>query len=124
MPFIPPDHQAGDANTVGGYRAVHGRPAAFEGSDGAAYTAEIVADETGDRAAPYGAYLLFVRWRHGDPVASGHLETAYLAHAGTGAAAAEALGRMLLSDAREHLNSLIAAAARVERPWWEAMRDA
>ena len=42
--FLPADHSKGDANTLGGYMAVHARPAAFEGSDGASYSAEIVTD--------------------------------------------------------------------------------
>ena len=33
-----PDHSRGDANTLGGYAAVHDRPAAFEGADGFSYT--------------------------------------------------------------------------------------
>ena len=36
--FLPADHARGDANTIGGYAEVHGRPAAFEGSDGMAYS--------------------------------------------------------------------------------------
>jgi hypothetical protein len=32
--FRQPDHSKGDASTIGGYAAVHDRPAAFEGSDG------------------------------------------------------------------------------------------
>ena len=28
--FLPPDHSRGDANTIGGYTAVHARPAAFD----------------------------------------------------------------------------------------------
>ena len=68
--FIPPDPSKGDPNTIGGYRAVHDRPAAFEGSDGASYSVEIVSDESGDKTRPFAAYLLFVRWGHGDPVAS------------------------------------------------------
>ena len=70
--FLPPDHSKGDANTIGGYMAVHDRPAAFEGSDGASYSVEIVTDTSGEKDRPFAAYLLFVRWRQGDPVASGH----------------------------------------------------
>lgn len=110
MPFAPPDHDAGDPNTVGGYRAVHGRPAAFEGRDGAAYSVEIVTDETGDRAAPFAAYLLFVRWGRGDPVAAGHLETPYLAFAPSASAAASEVGGMRLSEARRLLDELIGGA--------------
>ena len=71
--FLPADHSKGDPNTIGGYMAVHDRPAAFEGSDGASYSVEIVADVSDEKDRPFGAYLLFVRWREGDPVASGHL---------------------------------------------------
>ncbi len=52
--FLPPDHDAGDPNTIGGYQAVHARPAAFEGRDGASYSIEIVVDETGGRALRAG----------------------------------------------------------------------
>jgi hypothetical protein len=31
--FRQPDFSRGDPNTLGGYMAVHDRPAAFEGSD-------------------------------------------------------------------------------------------
>jgi len=61
--FLPPDHSRGDANTIGGYAAVHSRPAAFEGSDGMSYSVEIVVDETEIVGRPFGAYLLFMRWR-------------------------------------------------------------
>ena len=63
--FQPPDHTKGDPNTLGGYMAVHDRPAAFEGGDGFSYSAEIVTDHTGEPAAPYAAYLLFVRGQGG-----------------------------------------------------------
>ena len=58
----PPDHSQGDERTLGGYMAVHSRPAAFEGSDGRSYTVAIETDETGERDRPIGGYLLFVRW--------------------------------------------------------------
>ncbi len=44
--FVPPDHSKGDEATIGGYAAVHDRPAAFEGSDGFSYSVEIMAEET------------------------------------------------------------------------------
>src|SRR3954466_11647359 len=59
---LPADHSRGDANTIGGYAAVHGRPAAFEGSDGLSYSVEIATAPTGDADRPWGAYLLFVQW--------------------------------------------------------------
>ena len=82
--FRQPDHAKGDANTLAGYMAVHDRPAAFEGADGFSYSAEILIDHTGNRSAPYSAYLLFVRWaRIGSQSPEGHLETDYLASAAT-----------------------------------------
>ena len=128
--FLPADHSLGDANTIGGYMAVHARPAAFEGNDGASYSVEIVVDETGESDRPFGAYLLFVKWREGDPVAAGHLETDYLAYAATDAAALAEVGAMKLSEVRSRLDALIAERADMESGpaptdvrWWDAMRE-
>ncbi len=127
--FLPADHSRGDANTIGGYMAVHSRPAAFEGKDGVSYSVEIVADEETDRVAPFAAYLLFVKWREGDPVAAGHLETEYLGYGQTEAEAIEKVGAMKLSEVREILDGLIAERAALESDralrdvaWWDAMR--
>lgn len=122
--FLPPDHDAGDANTIGGYRAVHARPAAFEGKDGASYSVEIVTDENGDPKAPWAAYLLFVRWGHGDPVAAGHLETEYLFFGADEAAARAKAGAVELREAKRILDALIDRDNPPSRPWYEAMRDA
>ncbi|HEY8309156.1 MAG TPA: hypothetical protein VIG47_01305 [Gemmatimonadaceae bacterium] len=121
--FLPANHDAGDANTIGGYRAVHARPAAFEGKDTASYTVEIVADEVRDPRGRYGAYLLFVRWRIGDPVASGHLETDYTAFGDSEEAARSALGAMMLNDVKRKLDELITLAETPDRPWYDVMRD-
>src|SRR6478736_3794372 len=58
----PPDHSKGDESTIGGYMAVHDRPAAFEGSDGFSYSVEIMADESGMGSQRWGAFFLFVKW--------------------------------------------------------------
>jgi hypothetical protein len=105
--FEQPDFSRGDPNTIGGYRAAHGRPPAFEASDGNPYSVEAVADETPQ--GRYAAYLLFVRWRSTDPVAAGHVETDYLAFAPTEQEALEELGSMTLKTARDRLNELLAA---------------
>lgn len=120
--FLPADHSKGDANTVGGYTAVHARPPAFEGKDGASYSVEIMTDETGDPAQPWAGYLLFVRYRQGDPVASGHVETAYLRFAVTEEDARAAVGAMQLNEALVELNDAIAQSLE-SRPWWESMND-
>jgi hypothetical protein len=121
--FLPADHSKGDANTIGGYMAVHARPAAFEGSDGASYSVEIVTDASGDKTRPFAAYLLFVRWRQGDPVASGHLETEFLAFADTEDDARKLVGAMMLNEVKTLLDDLIKAKRAEQLPWWDAMHQ-
>ena len=122
---LPPDHSKGDANTLGGYIAVHDRPAAFGGSDGFSYSAEIIADATGDAERPFGAYLLFVRWaRIGAASPAGHLESDFVAYGTTPEEAVLAAGALPLSAAKELLDRLITAApgGPPTRRWWDAMR--
>jgi hypothetical protein len=123
--FRPPDHSKGDPNTLGGYMAVHDRPAAFEGSDGFSYSAEIVTDATGDSNAPFAAFLLFVRWaRIGAQSPEGHLETDYLAAARTEHEARALVGAWQLSAVKAALDALIAAKTGTpRRRWWDAMHD-
>jgi len=124
--FLPPDHSRGDANTIGGYAAVHARPAAFEGSDGMSYSVEIVVDETGIAGRPFGAYLLFLRWRRiGSQGIEGHLETDYLAYGLTEDAARTAIGATPLDAVKAHLEQLVRehSASTPSRRWWDAMRD-
>jgi hypothetical protein len=121
--FLPPDHSKGDPNTIGGYMAVHDRPAAFEGSDGASYSVEIVSDTSGERQRPFAAYLLFVRWGQGDPVASGHLETEFLAFAATEEEARKMVGAMSLNEVKMKLDGLIKARRAELLPWWDSMRN-
>src|SRR5215212_9285135 len=121
--FLPADHSKGDANTVGGYTAVHSRPPAFEGRDGASYSVEVMTDETGDPSRPWAAYLLFVRYGQGDPVASGHVETDYLRYADSEENARTLVGAMQLNEALAELDRIIALKSSESRPWYEAMRD-
>lgn len=120
--FLPGDLSKGDPNTLGGYMAVHARPAAFEGADGASYSAEIVTDpapEAGEGAV--AGYLLFVRWRAGDPVASGHIETDYLA-TGPEPDVLREIGALPLQEVRRLLDTRLTQSS-AGRPWWEAMRE-
>ena len=121
--FLPADHSRGDANTVGGYAAVHSRPPAFEGKDGASYSVEVMTDETGDKSQPWAGYLFFVRYQHGDPIASGHIETPYLRFANTEAEARALVDAMQLNEALAQLNDAIASRGADSRPWYESMRD-
>jgi hypothetical protein len=123
---LPPDYSKGDESTLGGYMAVHARPAAFEGADGLSYSVDIGTDETGEPDRPWGAYLLFVRWRRiGEQGVSGHLESEFLAHGASEAEARAALERMPLVEVKRTLDALIRAQAggTPTRKWWDAMRD-
>lgn len=124
--FRQPDFSRGDPNTIGGYAAVHDRPAAFEGSDGFSYSVEILADEDPDSPPPerWGAYLFFVKWaRIGASSPAGHLESAVLARADTYEAARDLVGAMLLVSVKRELDALIANASSgsPRRRWWDAM---
>ena len=123
----PPDHSAGDERTLGGYAAVHARPAAFEGADGLSYSVEILADETGEPDRPWGAYLLFMRWRRvGRSGVEGHLESDFLRHGATEREARDAVERMTLWEAKEVLDALVRRAhggGEPQRRWWDVMRD-
>jgi hypothetical protein len=121
--FKPADFTRGDPNTIGGYMAVHDRPAAFEGSDGASYSVEISVDETGDSSSPFASYLLFIRWGQGEPFASGHLETPYLFYAHTADEARRLIAQLPLQSVKKLLDGLISARKQSDRPWWEAMKD-
>ena len=125
--FLPPDHSRGDANTIGGYIAVHARPAAFEGSDGMSYSVAIEIDETGDPERPFASYFLFLRWRRiGAQGVEGHLETDYLEFGTTPAAARDSLGAWRLDRVKDTLEALIRGAMSEEnrqRRWWDVMRE-
>ena len=123
---LPADHSLGDANTIGGYAAAHGRPAAFEGSDGLSYSVEIVTAPTGNEQQCWGAYLLFVRWeRIGATSPSGHLESDFLAESDTEVDARAIVGALSLGQVRGVLNARIAehAGDAPPRRWFDAMRD-
>ena len=123
---LPADHSRGDANTIGGYAAVHDRPAAFEGADGYSYSVELLTDETGDAAAPWGGFVLFVRWaRVGAQSPEGHLESDFLVTAGDERGARAALGALSLERVKQALDVLVADRMEkgVQRRWWDAMRD-
>ena len=122
---LPADHSLGDANTIGGYAHVHGRPAAFEGSDGFAYSVELSVDQVNDAGTQWAAFLLFLRWRRiGASGVEGHLETDYLMRAATQSAARDALGAFTLQQVREILELRIAdSAQKPAHRWFDVMRD-
>jgi hypothetical protein len=123
--YRPPDHSKGDESTIGGYIAVHDRPAAFEGSDGFSYSVEIISEETGDAPGEWGAFFLFIKWaRIGAQTPEGHIESDYLTRGATESAARTQLGRMPLGDVKLLLDRLIALRrGSSERRWWDALED-
>ena len=122
---LPPEYDKGDETTVGGYAAVHARPAALEGRDGMSYSLDVLSDSTGEHARPFGAYLIFVQWsRMGAQKAEGHLETDFLAWGASAAEAERALGAMTLIEVQRALDALIAARdGRSTRRWWDVMKQ-
>lgn len=123
--YRPPDHSKGDESTIGGYTAVHDRPAAFEGSDGFSYSVEMMAELTGDASRTWGAFFLFVKWaRLGAQSPEGHLETEYLLTAASEDDARAAIGETPLTEVKLLLDRLIARreGQAPSRKWWDAMR--
>jgi hypothetical protein len=121
---LPPDRAAGDESTLGGYMAVHARPAAFDGPDGLPYSVAIMVDETGNVEKGFGAYLLFLQWRRiGEPGVDTHVETDYLAFGETPDAARAPLGALTLHAVKDHLDALVNARRTSGHRWWDAMRE-
>ena len=124
----PPDHSRGDESTIGGYAAVHARPAAFEGVDGMSYSVELCTDQAAraDAGGAWGGYLLFLRWRRiGEPGVDGHLETDFIVRADTEDQAIAELGRMPLATVKATLDALIRKSdgGVPRRKWWDVMRE-
>lgn len=122
---LQPNHELGDENTIGGYALVHGRPAAFEGSDGFSYSVELCVDQVNDAGTLWAGYILFPRWRRiGASGVEGHLETDYLTRGHTRSAARDALASMALQQVRDALEQRIVESAPLPtRRWFDVMRD-
>lgn len=90
------------------------------------YSVAIEVDSTGDVTAPYGAYLLFLRWRRiGQQGIEGHLESAILESGESADEARAALGAWKLNDVKALLDTLIAKSSQGAggRRWWDVMRE-
>jgi hypothetical protein len=92
--------------TLGGYLREHERPPAFEGLDGDSYTVEIITDRPGPGdGGPWCAYLFFLRWQGQQPV--GHVESDYLAWAGSEEEARAGVERLTLREVKDLLDKLV-----------------
>ena len=96
-----------DDTTLGGYERVHGRPPAFGGGDGRAYSVSPLVDDDPDQSGRYGAALLFVRWAPTGERPDGHLETDYLTYGPAPEAALASLLAMTLHQVKEQLERCI-----------------
>jgi hypothetical protein len=121
---LPPDPSAGDESTLGGYMAVHSRPAAFDGPDGLPYSVDLLLDTTGETARPWGGALLFVRWRRvGEAGVDGHLESDFVVHGASEEEARDALQHLTLHEVKAILDALVQPTMpETGRRWWDAMR--
>lgn len=104
---------------------MHGRAAALEGPDGLSYSLEVLTDETGDPVRPFGAYIVFLKWRRqGEQGVAGHLESDFLKYADSAQEAMNLAGDTLLTECQRLLDALVAARdGDAGRRWYDVMRD-
>lgn len=95
-----------DESTLGGYPRVHGRAAAFEGSDAQPYTAAIETEQDPE-SGRWVAYLIFLRWAESGTAIMGHLETGDLAEGESQAEAQAALEEWPLTRVKQLLDEEI-----------------
>ena len=93
--------------TLTGYQEANGRPPAFEGLDGRAYSVGVFSDDDPGADGRYGASLLFIRWS-ATQEPDGHLESDYLAFAVNPGDAEAQVGAMTLFEVKTALDGLIA----------------
>ncbi|HWP37784.1 MAG TPA: hypothetical protein VNL18_09575, partial [Gemmatimonadales bacterium] len=96
--------------------AVHGRPPAFTGVDGRAYSADLFVDSTPAPDGQFGAALFFVRWSPDGERPDGHVETESVAFGPTPQEARRAARALTLFDVKRLLD--IAITAQGNRPEW------
>lgn len=97
-PVPPPD---ADEATLGGYRAIHGRPPAFAGPGGCPYTVDTVVER---EAGAWVGYLVFLRWSPDGRRVVAHRDSPVLVRASSAAAAAGALHALGLAEVRRWLD--------------------
>ncbi|HEX7091680.1 MAG TPA: hypothetical protein VF192_16185 [Longimicrobiales bacterium] len=94
--------------TLGGYLREHGRPPAFEGSDGEPYSVDVAVDESDDPDFPFVAFFLFIRWAATGQGIMTHLESGDVARGRTEAEAREAALELSLYEIKAELDATIA----------------
>lgn len=109
--------EGADEGTLGGYLALHGRAAAFEGADGRPYTVAIDAEEQGEGSGVWSGYLVFLRWADTGTAIMGHLTTEDLVSGSSEAEARAALDALPLPEVKRILDRTVERAAREEAGW-------
>jgi hypothetical protein len=105
--IVPADATPPDL-TLRGYIERHDRPPAFEGADGQPYTVAVdTAEEAGDAARPFVAFLVFVRWAETGAGIMGHVESGDVARGATADAAQQAALDLSLYDVKTELDAAI-----------------
>lgn len=100
--------------TLGGYLREHGRPPAFEGSDGEPYSVDVAVDETGDPDFPFVAFFLFIRWAATGQGIMSHIESDDVARGRTEAEARDAALELSLYEIKAELDAAIARRREAE----------
>jgi hypothetical protein len=99
--------EGADETTLGGYLQLHGRAAAFEGSDGRPYTAAIEGEPSESGDGSWVGYLVFLRWADTGTAVMGHLETADLVTAATEDEVRDRLHALPLASVKQILDQTI-----------------
>ncbi len=100
-----------DDRTLGGYRAMHSRPPAFEACDGQPYTVSIETERSGDLRAPVAGYLVFPKWAGTGLGIIGHVESPLLWKGPSRDAVVAQAGAVTLHEVQRLLNEAVVAKA-------------
>lgn len=93
--------------TLAGYIAVHDRVPAFEGVDGQPYTVDVDVEQDDDAAAPFAAFLVFIRWAATGAGIMSHVESGDIARAATDEEARRAAMELSLYEIKAELDAAI-----------------
>jgi len=93
--------------TLAGYVQEHDRVPAFEGVDGQPYTVDVDVEQDDDAAAPFAAFLVFIRWAATGAGVMDHVESGDVARAATEEEARRAAMELTLYEIKAELDAAI-----------------
>ena len=93
--------------TLAGYVHEHDRVPAFEGVDGQPYTVDVDVEQDDDAAAPFAAFLVFIRWAATGAGVMDHVESGDVARASTEEEARRAAMELSLYEVKAELDAAI-----------------